>query len=226
MRAVCLFDIDGTLLTTGGAGQLAMERALAAVFGLTAINGEILAAGRTDKAITSDLFREHGLSVGPAEWVRFQSEYLRRLPQTMQELGGRVLPGIATLLAQLSERSDVELGLLTGNFREGAALKLRHFDIEHHFHFGGFGDEHHDRDDVARAAVADAQRHLQRKLDPRRVWVLGDTPADVRCARAVGANAVAVATGIFDYPTLQATRPDLLLHDFTDAGPFLDRLLN
>jgi phosphoglycolate phosphatase-like HAD superfamily hydrolase len=143
----------------------------------------------------------------------------------MQELGGRILPGIAALLSHLSEQPEVQLGLLTGNFREGAALKLRHFAIEHHFHFGGFGDEHHDRDDVAREALADANRHLRRKVDPGRVWVLGDTPADVRCARAIGANVVAVATGIFDCPTLQTTRPDLLLKDFADPAAFLDRLL-
>lgn len=225
MKAVCLFDIDGTLLTTGGAGQLAMERALAAVFGLAEIRGEILAAGRTDRAITSDLFREHALEVGPEEWSRFQAEYLRQLPVTMRELGGRLLPGVSSLLASLAAREDVALGLLTGNFRVGAQLKLRHFEIEQWFQFGGFGDEHHDRNDVARDALGDAVRHLRREVPPRSVWVLGDTPSDVRCARAIGANAVAVATGIFDYQSLAATEPDLLFHDFSNAAPLLERML-
>jgi phosphoglycolate phosphatase-like HAD superfamily hydrolase len=224
MKAVCLFDIDGTLLTTGGAGQLAMERALAAVFGLQEIRGEILAAGRTDRAITADLFREHRITAAPEEWQRFQEEYLRHLPLAMQELGGRLLPGIAALLAVLADRDDVAIGLLTGNFRAGAVLKLRHFAIDHHFQFGGYGDEHHERDDVARLALSEAVRHLRREVDPQRVWVLGDTPADVRCARAIGANAVAVATGIFPHADLLATRPDLLFHDFSDAGPLLERL--
>lgn len=225
MRTVCLFDIDGTLLTTGGAGQLAMERALACVFGLTAINGEILAAGRTDRAITSDLFREHAIEAGPDDWSRFLAEYLTHLPQTMQELDGRVLPGVRRLLAALVQRGDVALGLLTGNFRDGAALKLRHYDLEQHFAFGGYGDDHHDRDDVARVAYADARRHLGRDVDPRTVWVLGDTPADVRCARAIGANVVAVATGIYSHAELEPTQPDLLCHDFSDIDAVLDRIL-
>jgi phosphoglycolate phosphatase len=226
MKAVCLFDIDGTLLTTGGAGQLAMERALAAVFGLAQINGEVLAAGRTDRAITTDLFREHRITAGPEDWTRFQAEYLRHLPDTMQELGGRVLPGIANLLGELSGRDDVAIGLLTGNFREGAVLKLKHFAIDHHFHFGGYGDDHHDRDDVARTALADAVRHLRREIHPESIWVLGDTPADVRCARAIGANAVAVATGIYNHQQLEATHPDLLFDDFSDASRLLNRMFS
>ncbi len=226
MKAVCLFDIDGTLLTTGGAGQLAMERALAAVFGLEQINGDILAAGRTDRAITTDLFREHQISASPEDWLRFQDEYLRRLPVTLRELGGQMLPGIGLLLESLSGRDDVALGLLTGNFREGAVVKLRHFEIDGHFRFGGFGDDHHDRDDVARIAYREAARHLQREINPATVWVLGDTPADVRCARAIGANAVAVATGIYDHSQLEATQPDLLFHDFSNPSSLLARMLD
>lgn len=203
---------------------MAMERALARVFGLTAINGEILAAGRTDRAITSDLFREHGIKASPDDWQRFLAEYLTHLPDTMRELRGRVLPGIVPLLESLAKRSDVSLGLLTGNFRAGAALKLQHYRLEHHFGFGGFGDDHHDRDDVARTAFEAACTHLGRSIEPRHVWVLGDTPADVRCARAIGANVAAVATGIYSYAELEPTEPDLLFHDFTDAAPLLARL--
>ncbi|MFV0445027.1 MAG: HAD family hydrolase [Planctomycetaceae bacterium] len=224
MSYVLLFDIDGTLLTTGGAGQLAMERALAKVFGLTTINGEILAAGRTDRAITSDLFREHQIVANAEDWSRFQAEYLSQLPDTMREQEGQILPGISALLTKLASLDNISLGLLTGNFRDGAALKLQHFDLDHHFRFGGFGDDHHDRDDVARVAMADASHHLGREIDPRRVWVLGDTPADVRCARAIGANVAAVATGIYSHQELQPTAPDLLFEDFADAAPLLDRL--
>ncbi|MCA9054140.1 MAG: haloacid dehalogenase-like hydrolase [Planctomycetaceae bacterium] len=226
MNAVCLFDIDGTLLTTGGAGQLAMERALERVFGLKHINGEILAAGRTDRAITTDLFREHRIEAADDDWSRFLAEYLTHLPQTMRELGGRILPGIQDLLTTLAAAEDVAVGLLTGNFRQGADLKLQHFEIDHHFQFGGFGDDHHDRDDVARVAFAAAAAFLQIEVDPRRVWVLGDTPADVRCARAIGANAVAVSTGIYSHAELQETRPDLLFHDFTDTSSLLERVLS
>jgi phosphoglycolate phosphatase len=225
MRAVCLFDIDGTLLTTGGAGQLAMERALSRVFGIHQIQGEILAAGRTDRAITSDLFRLNGLEVTEQSWRRFLAEYFQLLPQTLAERQGRVLPGVRALLEELSGRADVSLGLLTGNFRDGAAIKLRHYRIDHHFAYGGFGDEHHERDDVARVALQAAANHLRRRVSGESVWVIGDTPSDVRCARAVGARAVAVATGIFSSQELEQTEPDLLLEDFRDADSLLRRML-
>lgn len=216
MRAVCLFDIDGTLLTTGGAGQLAMERALAGVFGIDQINGDVLAAGRTDRAITSDLFRLHDIEPTSESWERFLAEYFRLLGATIAERQGRILPGVSRLLEALADRGDVSLGLLTGNFREGAAIKLRHYGIDHHFAYGGFGDDHHDRDDVARLARDAAEQHLGRGLNGAPVWVIGDTPADVRCARAIGARAVAVATGIYSTDQLRPTAPDLLLDDLSD----------
>jgi phosphoglycolate phosphatase-like HAD superfamily hydrolase len=225
MRAICLFDIDGTLLRTGGAGQLAMERALSRVFGIHEIRGEILAAGRTDRAITADLFRLHGVEATEDSWQRFLSEYFQLLPQMLAERPGRVLPGVRGLLEELSARPDVSVGLLTGNFRNGAAIKLRHYQIDHHFAYGGYGDEHHDRDDVARAAVQAAADHLRRRISGESVWVIGDTPSDVRCARAVGARAVAVATGIFSSAELEKTEPDLLLEDFRDADPLLRRIM-
>lgn len=225
MKAICLFDIDGTLLSTGGAGQRAMERALAEVCRIEKINGDVLAAGRTDRAITADLFALHQVVETPELWTRFQTTYYRHLPETLREQEGRVLPGIVALLDRLAARPDeVVLGLLTGNFREGAALKLRHYLIDHHFLFGGYGDEHHERDDVARVALAEAVRHLQRDVEAGAVWVIGDTPSDVRCARAIGANAVAVATGMYTYEELKRTEPDLLLEDFSDPEPLLQRV--
>jgi phosphoglycolate phosphatase-like HAD superfamily hydrolase len=225
MRAVCLFDIDGTLLTTGGAGQLAMERALAHLFGIEQIDGEILAAGRTDRAITSDLFAANGVELTDAAWDRFLSEYLRQLPETLRELPGRVLPGVVSLLEKLAARDDVSLGLLTGNFRDGATIKLRHYAIDQHFEYGGFGDDHRDRDDVARVAFAQAELRLQRRLNREQVWVIGDTPSDVRCARAIGARAVAVATGIYSQAELEQTRPDMLFRDLEDFNPLLERMI-
>lgn len=224
MKYVCLFDIDGTLLNTGGAGQRAMERALQSAFGLTNLDHDIPAAGRTDRAITSDLFAHHRLETTPAAWERFFSAYVRHLPETLAELDGRVLPGIAELLEALAARGDVALGLLTGNFAEGARLKLMHYRLEHHFRFGGYGDEHFDRDDVARAALAEACRFLDRDLSPEHLWVIGDTPSDVKCARAIGAHAVAVATGMFSYDELEATGPDHLFRDFGEPDELLARL--
>jgi phosphoglycolate phosphatase-like HAD superfamily hydrolase len=224
MKHICLFDIDGTLLNTGGAGQLAMERALAREFNVHGPYTDIPSAGRTDRAITSDLFAFHKLEISPEDWQRFITTYFALLPEAMGELDGRVLPGIVNLLNALADRGDVALGLLTGNFREGAMLKLRHYDIHSHFSFGGFGDEHFDRDDVARVALTDTIRFLNRQVEPTEVLVIGDTPNDVKCARAIGARAVAVGTGIFTYEQLQQTRPDHLFGDFSEYTAFLDLL--
>ncbi|MFG0296017.1 MAG: HAD family hydrolase [Maioricimonas sp. JB045] len=224
MRYVCLFDIDGTLLNTGGAGQAAMERALEAAFGLVDLNHDIPAAGRTDRAITSDLFAHHGIELHDESWNSFVTTYVENLRTALADLTGTVLPGIVELLDDLSSHDDVSMGLLTGNFEQGAWLKLSHYQLDHHFAYGGFGDDHHDRDDVARTAYAEACRHLGRDVGREQVWVIGDTPSDIRCARAIGANVIAVATGIYSAEELAAAEPDHLVADFSDPGMLLARL--
>lgn len=221
MKTVCLFDIDGTLLNTGGAGQHAMEQALAEVFQVHGPYHDIPAAGRTDRAITRDLFDFHSLSVTEEEWQRFLQSYLQHLPRSMAALNGVILPGVVDLLHQLNERNDVALGLLTGNLEVGARLKLQHFAIDHFFHFGGFGDHHHDRDDVARVAHAAARRHLNSEIHADRVWVIGDTPSDVKCGRAIGAKVLAVATGIHSLEELESSRPDDLRSSLSDVDSVL-----
>jgi phosphoglycolate phosphatase-like HAD superfamily hydrolase len=222
---VILFDIDGTLLLTGGAGQRGMERALEKAFGVTKPTEDISAAGRTDFAITSDLFDFHGIDNTPEAWQAFSSEYFRQLPLALAELDGTLLPGVREILDVLHARDDIKLGLLTGNFEEGAWLKLKHYRIDHYFKFGAFGDAHRSRDDVARLAYEVTHNHCGATVAAERVWVIGDTPADVACARAIGANVVAVATGIFSYDELVPTSPDLLLHDLTDLETLLSRLV-
>src|SRR5262249_58386565 len=115
-------------------------------------------------------------------------------------------------------------GLLTGNWRRGACIKLDHFGLFHHFEFGGYGDHHLDRDDVAREAWAEVRARFPQLAGAERVWVIGDTPLDVQCARAIGARAVAVATGWHSGTELAACAPDLLLDDLSDAQAFLGRL--
>lgn len=224
MKYVCLFDIDGTLLNTGGAGQRGMERALASAFNLDDLSHDIPAAGRTDRAIVADLFEHHRLENGPAAWEPFLEAYLAHLPQTLAELDGRVLPGVFEILDALAARPDVDLGLLTGNLRAGAELKLKHYGLDHHFAFGGFGDRHLHRDDVAREALEEARRHLDRDVSVDHIWVIGDTPSDVRCARAIGARAVAVATGMFSEEELQEAKPDHLFANFSDPQALLSLL--
>ena len=219
---VCLFDIDGTLVNAGGAGQAAMEKALARAFGVTRPTEGISTAGRTDRAIIEDLMAFHGLPCDEATWERVREFYLEGLPVELARLDGLALPGVNELLAELSGRDDVVLGLLTGNLVEGARRKLGHFGLDGHFDrdgqlFGGFGDHDRDRDDVARQG----REHVRQELDwwePNEVWVIGDTPLDVQCARAIGVRVLAVATGMFSRDEIAAGEPDQLLGDLGDTG--------
>ena len=218
---VCLFDIDGTLIASGGAGKAALEAALAEEFGVPHILDKLQLSGRTDRAIIADLFRMHVIDDTPQNHERLREVYLRHLPRYLH--AGRVLPGIAELLAHLAGRPDVALGLLTGNVRAGAKVKLGHFGLYDYFAFGGFGDHHLDRDDVAHEAWAEVRRRFNGSVQPERIWVIGDTPLDIRCARAIGAQAVAVATGWHSMAELAEHRPDLLLADLADPAPLLSR---
>jgi phosphoglycolate phosphatase-like HAD superfamily hydrolase len=218
---ICLFDIDGTLISSGGAGKAALEAALASAFGVTSLTDSVQFSGRTDRAICRDLFTLHRLEESPANWQRLRQAYLDHLPACLARSEGKVLPGIASLLEQLRGRADMAVGLLTGNIRDGARLKLGHFDLFHHFAFGGFGDDHLDRDDVAREALAEVHRRFNGVVRPERIWVVGDTPLDIRCARSIGARVAAVATGWHSADELAAGRPDLLLADLSDPAPLL-----
>lgn len=213
---IILFDIDGTLIRTGGAGKAAMEAALRDAFGIAEIRDDVPYGGRTDRAIGRDLLTVHGIDPTMPNQNALQAAYLAALPGCLARYGGRVCPGVADLLTALGGRPGVVLGLLTGNTRAGARQKLRHFGLWHHFTCGGFGDEHYDRDDVARAALADLQHHAGRAVNSADVWVIGDTPLDVQCARAIGANAVAVATGWHAAEELAACQPDHLFNDLSD----------
>jgi phosphoglycolate phosphatase len=221
---VCLFDIDGTLISSGGAGKAALEAALRSEFGLEPLLDKLSLSGRTDRAIVLDLLPMHDLEASPANIARLLESYLVHLPESLKNGAGKVLPGIQRLLDHLRAHDRVAVGLLTGNVRAGARTKLGHFGLFEHFAFGGFGDHHLDRDDVAREALAAVHERYDGGVAPDRIWVIGDTPLDVRCARAIGARAVAVATGWHPADELAACRPDLLVADFTDATPLLECL--
>jgi phosphoglycolate phosphatase len=220
---VCLFDIDGTLLASGGAGKAALETALTQDFGIS-LRTQVPYSGRTDRAIIRDLFRIHDIPETPDNLEKLFAGYLGRLPECLRAHRGRVLPGIDALLLELRKREDVAIGLLTGNVRAGAQTKLGHFGLFEHFAFGGFGDQHFDRDDVAREALAEIHRHVGTHVESERIWVIGDTPLGVRCGRAIGARVVAVATGIHTVAELAPAGADLLLADLSDPRPLLDLL--
>src|SRR4051794_33883483 len=132
---VLLFDIDGTLLSSGGAGKAAMEAALLAEFGLPSITARVPYSGRTDRAIGRDLLTEHGVVATEDNLQRLHLAYLRSLPRYLHSHPGRVLPGVAELMRELAGRPGVAVGLLTGNIREGARLKLGHYGLDQHFAF-------------------------------------------------------------------------------------------
>jgi phosphoglycolate phosphatase-like HAD superfamily hydrolase len=220
---VLLFDIDGTLIDAGGAGQAAMEQAVAKLFGETRPVDGISTAGRTDRAIGRDLFDYYSIPATDDNWSRYLSTYFSLLPDSLRVRRGSILPGVVSLIEQLSAHDDVFLGLLTGNFAEGARLKLEYFGLHHHFRTGGFGDSHLHRDDVARDALTAVREHIP-GVTGGQIWVIGDTPADVQCGRAIGANVLAVATGIFSTEQLAAHRPDVLLDDLTRAAEWLSGL--
>src|SRR5437868_6348044 len=138
---ICLFDIDGTLLNSGGAGKAAIETALEEDFGV-ALRTQVTYSGRTDRAIGRDLLRFHDVEETPDNWRRLVTGYLARLPAFLTKHRGTVLPGMAALIGLLQQRDDVAIGLLTGNIRDGARAKLGHFGLYDHFAFGGFGDHH------------------------------------------------------------------------------------
>ena len=218
---IVLFDIDGTLVRTGGAGKAAMEAGLVAAFGAVELRDEVPYSGRTDVAIGRDLLRVHGIDPTPENQRTLRESYLAHLPGSLKSKGGTVCPGVPELLATVAGKPGAVLGLLTGNVRRGAMHKLGHFGLWDYFACGGFGDEHFDRDDVARSALACDREHLGRAVDPSDVWVIGDTPLDVQCARAIGANAVAVATGWHPIEELAGCAPDLIFDDLSDHSRLL-----
>jgi phosphoglycolate phosphatase len=220
---VCLFDIDGTLIRSGGAGREAFESALVEAFGLERLIDGVPMSGRTDRVIGRDLMHLHGIDDTHENWALLRAAYLQRLPRLLALRQGRVLPGIEALLRSLAERSDFAVGLLTGNMEAGARAKLAHHKLDEHFSFGAFGDHHTDRDAVAREAVEIIRLRISGNVSADRIWVIGDTPHDVRCARSIGARAVAVATGWDSREVLAAAAPDLVLDDLSDAAPLLER---
>lgn len=223
-----LFDIDGTLVLTGGAGKRAMDRAFEDLYGVRDAFDGVSMAGRTDRWLVEGAFAAHDLDATPARLEQFRARYLTLLATTIGQTGtGRrgVMPGVTEAITRLRTRRDVHLALLTGNYAEGARIKLDHFGLWHQFAWGAFGDDFAERDALAVAALADAAARGVPLADPSHAIVIGDTPFDIECARAAGARVIAVATGQHDLDVLQACAPDLALEDLRDVEPvfaFLD----
>jgi len=217
---VILFDIDGTLIRSGGSGKRAMGRGLKSAFAIDEVNDVVPYAGRTDRGIGFDLLRAHAIEETEANLQALQAAYLHELPESLAILPGEICAGIPAILNRLAERNDVSLGLLTGNTVAGARIKLEHFGLWNHFRCGGYGDDHHDRDDVARAAVNAMTTMLGRDIAASELWVIGDTPLDIRCARAIGAKVIAVATGW--HAADELADADYVFADLAEPDEFLN----
>ena len=216
MVKLVLFDIDGTLIQTGGAGVAAFGRAFAMEFQIPNGTAQLSFAGRTDTGLVRELFAHHEISATPENFRRFFDCYVFWLDHLLGQLRGRTCPGAFEFLAQLAALpSPPRLGLLTGNIRLGAEIKLRHYALWETFETGAFGDEHHNRNELARIARQRGHRHLRQTLRDEEILVIGDTPLDIECGRAINARVLAVATGGAKLSELAAHRPDWAVPDLT-----------
>lgn len=222
MRRLVLFDIDGTLVLTGHAGLRALDRAFADVLGLTDALTGIAFAGRTDRAIISEALTRSGREVDSATFAGVRDRYCEYLSTEVgvdSEHPRHVLPGIEAALDHLAPfQADgrVAVGLLTGNFVKGAEIKLSYFDLWRRFRFGAYGDHHADRRDLVPLAIDAADRAGFGRFSAGETVIVGDTPADVDCAHAHGAKAVAVATGMYSEAQLRDTGAEVVVRDLTN----------
>ena len=227
MRKLVLFDIDGTLVLTGGAGLRAMNRAIKDVLGHDDGLRDIPLAGRTDWAILTEAVARVGKSLDDGLLHKLRDAYIENLAIEIEHPGRgpkAVMPGVKELLDTLSGREDVFVGLLTGNFEEGARIKLEHFDLWRYFTCGAYGGDAADRNALVPFAVRRARTCGLPDIGTGDVIVVGDTPHDVSCARAASAIAVAVATGGHTVDELQKTGADLVLRDLSHPAAFLNLL--
>lgn len=221
-----LFDIDGTL-TIGGPARAAFQLALEEVYGTAGPITNHDFSGKTDPLIMRELLTAGGRGARDIEagLPRFWARYLAELEARIDGDPVTVLPGVPELIAALTAREDVFLALVTGNVEGGARLKLRSAGLSGHFPVGAFGSDHELRNELPPVALERASAHWGRAFRGSDAVVLGDTPRDVECGKAVGAGTVAVATGHVSAARLRATDADSVLDDLTDTGAVLEALL-
>ena len=217
MARAVLFDIDGTLIRTGGAGVKAFARAGETAFGIPNCTAHMKFAGRTDTGLVREIFFGHGIELTAENVRRFFDAYVFWLDQLLPQCGGGVCAGVLKLIQSLRTQQNPPLiGLLTGNIRLGAEIKLRHYNLWQEFETGAFADDHEDRNQIAVVARQRVSRRLQRDLPGREIIVVGDTPHDIRCGRAIGAKVLAVATGGSTCAEMRAHQPDWLVEDLQE----------
>jgi phosphoglycolate phosphatase-like HAD superfamily hydrolase len=217
MIRLVLFDIDGTLILTGGAGMKAFSEAFAGEFDLPHATETMDFAGRTDRGLAYQVFRANDIPPTESNFQRFTKAYTQRLAKHLPADNTQPLTGVLALLDAIeSMPAPPVLGLLTGNLPIGAELKLIHYNLWHRFEFGAFGDSTENRNEIARTALESARNQFP-SLNPSEILIIGDTPADIHCAQSINAPVLAVATGNFTEGQLAEHHPTFLAPDLTSV---------
>jgi phosphoglycolate phosphatase-like HAD superfamily hydrolase len=223
-KRLLLFDIDGTLIHSGGAGVHALKLALTERFGIADDLRDIEIAGMTDSGIVVSILKKHQVPVTNDNISAFLDSYVHFLSLELPRRGGKLLPGVLELLERLKSRPHLVLALLTGNVSRGAQLKLEHYGVWHFFEFGAFADDHQDRNRLGRFARARALEKHGREFSAAEIDVIGDTPRDIACGKAFGARTIAVATGRWTREQLAEHHPNVLIDDLSDVDRVIDTL--
>ncbi|HMK44908.1 MAG TPA: HAD family hydrolase [Dissulfurispiraceae bacterium] len=217
-----LFDIDGTLLSAGGAGTRSLELAFRDQFDIENAFQDISMAGKTDPQIIREGLVHHGLPGENGIVPRLIAAYLTHLAEEMRKSKKKHLkPGVLAALRALSAMPDFSVGLLTGNLEAGARIKLETFAIYRHFICGAFGSDHEDRNQLLPIAMQRFMDMHGRPIEARQCIIVGDTPRDVACSKPYGARCIAVATGPYDRGILDETDADEVFDDLADTARFL-----
>jgi phosphoglycolate phosphatase len=223
-QRLLLFDIDGTLIHSGGAGVQALKAAFKERFGINDDLQDIEIAGMTDSGIVLSILNKHRIAATNENVSAFLDSYVHFLSQELPRRKGKLMPGVLELLERLKSRPNVVLALLTGNVSRGARLKLEHYGVWHFFEFGAFADDHRDRNELGRFARARAEEKHRREFAASEIDVIGDTPRDIACGKALGARTIAVATGRWSRDELAKHHPDFLIDDLSEVETIMDTL--